>query len=94
MGSLRTLAGVSRDIGLAGPARSADVEGAPGHHCCRHRGPEPGRGRPAQGLRQAASIQRRQFEIMYDVIVLYQEAARTDPDIAADMARILANHCP
>lgn len=45
----------------------------------------------AQGLRQAASIQRRQFEIMYDVIAIYQEAARTDPDIAADLTRILAN---
>lgn len=45
----------------------------------------------AQGLRQAASIQRRQFEIMYDVIAIYQEAARTDLDIAADLTRILAN---
>ena len=44
-----------------------------------------------QGLRIVANIQRRQFEIMYDVIAIYQEAARTDPDIAADMTRILAN---
>jgi hypothetical protein len=34
--------------------------------------------------------QRRQFEIMYDVIAIYAEAARTDPDIAADTARTLA----
>jgi AcrR family transcriptional regulator len=45
----------------------------------------------AQGLRQAARIQRRQFEVMYDVIAIYQEAARTDPDIAQDTATIAAN---
>lgn len=46
---------------------------------------------PAQGLRLAANVQRRQFELMYDVIAIYQEAARTDPDIAEDTRRIAAN---
>jgi AcrR family transcriptional regulator len=46
---------------------------------------------PARGLRLAATLQRRQFEIMYDVIAIYQEAARTDPDIAEDLRRILDN---
>jgi AcrR family transcriptional regulator len=46
---------------------------------------------PARGLRLAANIQRRQFELMYDVIAIYQEAARTDPDIATDLQRILGN---
>jgi AcrR family transcriptional regulator len=45
----------------------------------------------AEGLRQAARIQRRQFEVMYDVIAIYQEAARTDPDIAQDTRAIAAN---
>jgi AcrR family transcriptional regulator len=46
---------------------------------------------PADGLRLAARIQRRQFELMYDVIAIYQEAARTDPDIAADLQIIMTN---
>ncbi|MFD3405839.1 TetR/AcrR family transcriptional regulator [Kribbella sp. NPDC058693] len=46
---------------------------------------------PHDGLRMAANLQRRQYEVMYDVIDIYQEAARTDPDIAADMQTILAN---
>jgi AcrR family transcriptional regulator len=46
---------------------------------------------PADGLRLAARIQRRQYEQMYDVIASYQEAARTDPDIAADLRLISAN---
>jgi AcrR family transcriptional regulator len=46
---------------------------------------------PAQGLRLAARIQRRQYEVMYDVIDIYQEAARTDPDIAQDVQTIMAN---
>jgi len=46
---------------------------------------------PAHGLRLAAAIQRQQFEIMYDIIAIYQEAARTDPDIAHDLHRIQAN---
>ncbi|TCC44831.1 TetR family transcriptional regulator [Kribbella pittospori] len=46
---------------------------------------------PRDGLRRAANIQRRQFEQMYDVIDVYQEAARTDPDIAHDLQTIAAN---
>jgi AcrR family transcriptional regulator len=46
---------------------------------------------PRDGLRMAANIQRRQFEQMYDVIDIYQEAARTDPDIAQDIRTIAAN---
>lgn len=46
---------------------------------------------PRDGLRMAANIQRRQFEQMYDVIAVYQEAARTDPDIARDTQIIAAN---
>lgn len=46
---------------------------------------------PAHGLRLAATLQRRQFEIMYDVIAIYLEAARTDPDISGDLRRIQAN---
>jgi AcrR family transcriptional regulator len=46
---------------------------------------------PRDGLRMAANIQRRQFEQMYDVIAIYQEAARTDPDIARDTQTIAAN---
>jgi AcrR family transcriptional regulator len=46
---------------------------------------------PRDGLRTAANIQRRQFEQMYDVIDIYQEAARTDPDIARDLQTIAAN---
>jgi AcrR family transcriptional regulator len=46
---------------------------------------------PAQGLRLAANLQRRQYELMYDVIAIYQEAARTDPDIAQDLRMIMDN---
>src|ERR1017187_59889 len=46
---------------------------------------------PARGLRLAANIQRRQYEHMYDVIAIYAEAARTDPDIAQDLQTITAN---
>jgi AcrR family transcriptional regulator len=46
---------------------------------------------PAAGLRQAANIQRRQFEAMLDIITVHQEAARTDPQIAEATRRILAN---
>src|SRR5215471_7614031 len=38
-----------QDIGMAWPARSGDVEGAPGYYRCHHRGPVPGGGGP--GLR-------------------------------------------
>jgi AcrR family transcriptional regulator len=46
---------------------------------------------PRDGLRMAAHIQRQQFEQMYDVIDIYQEAARTDPEIAQDTRTIAAN---
>jgi AcrR family transcriptional regulator len=46
---------------------------------------------PARGLRLAANIQRRQYELMYDVVAIYAEAARTDPDIARDLQTIMAN---
>jgi len=46
---------------------------------------------PRDGLRMAANIQRRQYEQMYDVIDIYQEAARTDPDMAQDTRTIAAN---
>jgi AcrR family transcriptional regulator len=46
---------------------------------------------PADALRTCANLQRRQFEQMYDVIDIYQEAARTDPVIAEDMRTIAAN---
>jgi AcrR family transcriptional regulator len=45
----------------------------------------------ARGLRAAAAIQRRQYELMYDVIEVYLEAARTDPEIAVAANRIAAN---
>lgn len=45
---------------------------------------------PVQGLRLAAGMQRWQYEAMYDVITVFQEAARTDPEIAARTATILA----
>ena len=38
-----------------------------------------------------ANLQRRQFEAMFDVIAIYQEAARTDPDIAQALRTIIAN---
>jgi AcrR family transcriptional regulator len=46
---------------------------------------------PRDGLRMVAHVQRRQFEQMYDVIDIYQEAARTDPDIAQSTRVIMAN---
>lgn len=46
---------------------------------------------PARGLRLAANLQRRQYEHMHDVIAIYVEAARSDPDIAEDVQRIMAN---
>lgn len=46
---------------------------------------------PARGLAMTAALQRRQYEVMYDVIAIYQEAARTDDAIAADLALILGN---
>lgn len=46
---------------------------------------------PADGLKLAAAIQRRQYEAMYDVVSVYQEAAATDPDIAKSVATVQAN---
>jgi AcrR family transcriptional regulator len=46
---------------------------------------------PAEGLRIVARLQRDQFEAMYDVIAVYQEAARTDPEIAQAIRTILGN---
>jgi AcrR family transcriptional regulator len=46
---------------------------------------------PAEGLRAAAAIQRDQFAVMYDVIAVYQEAARTDQEVRATMETILSN---
>lgn len=46
---------------------------------------------PARGLRLAANLQRRQYEHMYDVVAIYTEAARTDPDIAQAVQTIMAN---
>jgi AcrR family transcriptional regulator len=46
---------------------------------------------PARGLAMTAALQRRQYEVMYDVVAIYQEAARTDDAIAADLALILSN---
>ena len=46
---------------------------------------------PAAGLRMAAGLQRRQYEIMLDVVLIHLEAARTDPEIAEINGRILGN---
>ena len=46
---------------------------------------------PAAGLRIVATLQRRQYEVMYDVIAIYLEAARTDPQIATATAVIQQN---
>jgi AcrR family transcriptional regulator len=46
---------------------------------------------PAAGLRTVAALQRRQYEVMYDVIAIYIEAARSDPQIAAATAVIQHN---
>ena len=46
---------------------------------------------PREGLRMVANLQRRQYEQMYDVIDIYQEAARIDPEIAEDVRTIAAN---
>lgn len=43
---------------------------------------------PIDRLRQTAHWHRRQFEAGYDVIVIYQEAARADPAMAAEKDRM------
>ncbi|MEV6416519.1 helix-turn-helix domain-containing protein [Kribbella sp. NPDC051718] len=45
---------------------------------------------PIDRLRQTAHWHRRQFEAGYDVIVIYQEAARADPAMAEEMRRVWA----
>jgi AcrR family transcriptional regulator len=44
---------------------------------------------PRHGLRLAAKIQRLQYEDMYDVIDAYQQAARTDPEMAQALQLVL-----
>ncbi|NUP47819.1 MAG: TetR/AcrR family transcriptional regulator [Catenulispora sp.] len=46
---------------------------------------------PERGLRRAAQMQREQFEAMYDVMMVTLEAVRTDPEIAAMLAEIMAS---
>ncbi len=46
---------------------------------------------PARGLRAAARLQRRQYELMYDVVTAYLEGSRTDPEIARATVQILTN---
>ena len=46
---------------------------------------------PASGLQTVAALQRRQYEAMYDVISIFVEAARIDPQIAAATAVIQQN---
>ena len=43
---------------------------------------------PAERLRSAAHWQTRQFETGYDVITIYQQAARADPAMAEEMQRV------
>ncbi len=43
---------------------------------------------PADRLRRTAHWHRRQFETGYDVIVIYQEAARADPGMVKELQRI------
>lgn len=43
---------------------------------------------PVDRLRQTAHFHRRQFEAGYDVIVIYQEAARAEPAMVAEMRRM------
>lgn len=43
---------------------------------------------PAERLRRTAHWHRRQFETGYDVIVIYQEAARADPGMVKEMRRM------
>jgi AcrR family transcriptional regulator len=46
---------------------------------------------PADGLRVAANLHRRQCEAMFDVQQVFQEAARVDPDVAARWREIQHN---
>ena len=57
----------------------------------RHHAEAIGEPDPAAGLRTVAGLQGRQYEVMYDVIAIYLEAARIDPQIAAATAAIQQN---
>jgi AcrR family transcriptional regulator len=46
---------------------------------------------PAEQLRMFAELNRRQLEVGSDVIAIYQEAARSDPQMAAVLQRVLAS---
>ena len=46
---------------------------------------------PAQQLRMFAELNRRQLEVGWDVIAIYQEAARSDPQMAAVLKGVLAS---
>ena len=46
---------------------------------------------PAQQLRMFAELNRRQLEVGSDVIAIYQEAARSDPQMAETLRKILAS---
>ena len=46
---------------------------------------------PAEGLRLSVAIQRHQYEVMFDVIDVYWEAARTDAEIAGILKGIMAS---
>ena len=46
---------------------------------------------PAQQLRMFAELNRRQLEVGSDVVAIYQEAARSDPQMAAVLEGVLAS---
>ncbi|NUR61689.1 MAG: TetR/AcrR family transcriptional regulator [Catenulispora sp.] len=46
---------------------------------------------PVRGLRRLATLQREQFEAMYDVMTVTYEAIRIDPEIAARLKEIMAS---
>ena len=46
---------------------------------------------PAQQLRMFAELNRRQLEVGSDVVAIYQEAARSDPQMAAVLNGVLAS---
>jgi len=46
---------------------------------------------PAQQLRMFAELNRRQLEVGSDVVAIYQEAARSDPQMAAVLKGVLAS---
>jgi len=46
---------------------------------------------PAAGLRINAAVQREQYEAMYDIIAVFEQAAQTDREVAAAVQSILDN---